>query len=191
MTTETKTQFAKRMGVANSYITKLLHADRLVMKDNLVEVEKSLLRIRETSDPNRDDLTLRHARARAAKTDTQPPEMPPKNPPAESSEEKIGNSYAAARAVKEKYAALSMRADYEKQINDLISREDADAAMKFIGATVRSLLDVFPDQVAPLVAPVTDMDECHALLTENCRNVLVGLGKAIERQRAELDGGVI
>jgi len=98
----------------------------------------------------------------------------------------IIKAFAESRRV----AALADKEEMERDrlAGDLIAREDVDAAMKFIGASVRGLLDVFPDQVAPLVAPVASMDECHALLTENCRNVLVGLGDAIKRQCATLDG---
>jgi hypothetical protein len=63
-----------------------------------------------------------------------------------------------------------------------------DAALKFVGATVRGLLDVFPDQVAPLVTPVTDLAEVHALLTEACRNVLEDFGAAVKRQQEALKG---
>jgi len=60
--------------------------------------------------------------------------------------------------------------------------------MKFIGATVRSLMDVFPDQVTPLVAPVTDLGEVHQHLTDAARNVLIGLGEAIRQQQEKLAG---
>ena len=51
---------------------------------------------------------------------------------------------------------------------------------------MRSLLDVLPDQTAPLVAPVTDPDECHALLIDACRDVLTRLGEAVSREKARL-----
>jgi hypothetical protein len=51
---------------------------------------------------------------------------------------------------------------------------------------VRSQLEVFPDQVAPLVAPVSDLDEVNALLTEHCRQVLTAVAEALERQAAGL-----
>ena len=96
---------------------------------------------------------------------------------------------AAARAVKEKYAALKAKADYEQQIAHLIPREDVDAAMRHLGAAVRSAMDVFPDQTAPLVAPVSNMDEVHSLLSEACRSVLAGIDDALARQQAALASG--
>ena len=96
-------------------------------------------------------------------------------------------SYQAARAVKEKYAALKARADYEQQIGDLIAREDVDASMKFIGASIRSQMEVFPDQIAPIVAPLSNLDEVHTALSNACRNVLEQLGISIERRLAMLE----
>ena len=43
-------------------------------------------------------------------------------------------------------------------------------------------MDVFPDQQAPILCAVSDIHEVNALLTEACRNVLVDIGSAIERQ---------
>jgi hypothetical protein len=58
--------------------------------------------------------------------------------------------------------------------------------MKFLGAAVRAALDVFPDQTAPILAPTTDLNETHALLTEACRSALYDIGVAIERQHEAL-----
>jgi hypothetical protein len=60
--------------------------------------------------------------------------------------------------------------------------------MKFLGAALRAAMDVFPDQTAPVLCAVTDLNETHALLTEACRNVLLDIGAAIERQREQLAG---
>lgn len=45
MTTETKSAFARRLGVSASYVTELAQAGRLVLADGKVEVEASLARI--------------------------------------------------------------------------------------------------------------------------------------------------
>jgi len=101
----------------------------------------------------------------------------------ESVVDKVGNSYQAARAVREKYAALTAKAEYETLARKLIEKEAVDAAMRFIGAAVRAALEVFPDQTAPLVCAVSDLNETHNILTEACRNVLVDIGQAVDRQR--------
>jgi len=87
------------------------------------------------------------------------------------------------RAIRERYAALTAKAEYETLIDGLIPREDVETALVFVEATVRSLMDVFPDQQAPILCAVSDMNEVQALLTEACQQVLLDVGKAIERHK--------
>lgn len=190
-------EFADHIGRAPSYVTKLRNADRLVMtKTNKVDVKKSLELIEATAG-TRDDVAERHAAARTERKETLDsvtPSPDDKKSPDGVEISENGLTLKDAQRIKafaesRRVAALADREEMErdKLAGDLIAREDVDAAMKFIGATVRGLLDVFPDQTAPIVVAVNDMDECHALLTDACRNVLIGLGDAIERQRHALD----
>lgn len=89
---------------------------------------------------------------------------------------------AAARAEQEEMKASQMR-------GDLIPREDVEAALRFVGGAIRSELDVLPDQTAPLVAPVTALDEVHAILQDACRNAIEKMGQAIAQQREDLVKG--
>lgn len=127
-------------------------------------------------------------------------ERPPAGPPAGEGErpliEAMEREMAEARRAKvlaesRRVQAAADREEMErdKLAGDLIAREDVDAAMKFIGASVRSLSEVFADQVAPIVAPMSNLDEVHAALTEARRDELVRLGEAIERQQAALARG--
>lgn len=67
MSRESKSAFARRLGVAPSYVTKLKDEGRIVVVDGQIEVEASLARMEATKDPNRDDVRQRHAKARDAK----------------------------------------------------------------------------------------------------------------------------
>ena len=183
-------EFAEKIGRAPSYVTKLKQTGRLVFsRAGRVKVKESLALIEQTAG-NRGDVAQRHQAQRAesepAKGNGSAPSTQEISAGMTLKDASIIKAFAESRRV----AALADKEEMERDrlAGDLIAREDVDAAMKFIGASVRGLLDVFPDQVAPLVAPVASMDECHALLTENCRNVLVGLGDAIKRQCATLDG---
>lgn len=199
MTIATQAEFARLMGVNRSTVTRTWkQAGRLVMEGDKVDVEASRARIIATADPQRTDVAERHASARAsavppaptpeAQTAQPAPEKAPQSTEANAGHpDVLGNSYQAARAVKEKYAALKAKADYEQQIAHLIPREDVDAAMRHLGAAVRSAMDVFPDQTAPLVAPVSSMDEVHSLLSEACRSVLADIDDALARQQAALN----
>ena len=200
MTAATRKQFAELMGFSPAYVTKLGKEGRLVLTADgkRVEVEASRLLISQTSG-DRDDVAARHAAARAAGEKKSPDMAQGINPSEKIAQrpsvqsgggmeaEKIGNSLQASRAVKEKYAALRARAEYEQLIGNLIPKEDVDAAMRFIGGAVRAALEVFPDQTAPLVAPITDLHEISETLQQACRDTLQNIGTAIERQKAEIN----
>lgn len=181
-------EFARQIGVDRAHVTRLKQAGRLVMtEDGKVDVEASRSRIAATADPNRDDVAARHAAGRDSKVSPRDTAPPPATP---APEDKVGNSYQAARAVKEKYLALDAKIDYEKKVGNLIPKEDVDAALKAMGAAVRSAMEIFPDQVAPIVAPVLDLEEVHNLLAQSCRDVLAGIEHSLARYQAELPGGV-
>lgn len=177
---EPRADFARRQGVNRSTVTRWAETGRIVLAGDGVDVEASLRRLAETAGA-RPDVADRHAAARAAAAGSPPPSAPSPAP-----DDRIGNSYQAARAVKEKYAALKAKADYETQIGNLIRREDVEAAFRAVGGAVRAALDVMPDQVAPVIAPVTDLEDAHALLTEAGRSILNGVHDAIKRAQAEL-----
>lgn len=176
MTLETRADFARRLGVNRSTITRWVDTGRVVLAGAMIDVEASQQLLADTGGA-RPDVAERHAAERAAKGaivgagDTAPPAAPPASEAA-SRADGVGNSYQAARAVKEKYAALHSKLEYEQALGNLIPKADVDAALRSFAASVRARLDVLPDQLAPLVSPVTDLDEIHALLAEHCRSIL-------------------
>ncbi len=192
MTLETKAAFARRQSVNKGTVTRWAQSGRLVVDINgRVDVERSLALLGGTQG-TRDDVADRHAQGReeraARAADVVPEageEVPPSQSPVEQARSILDmarHSKAVAEARRVTALADQEEMERDRMAGDLISREDVDASMKFIGATVRGLLDVFPDQTAPLVAPVADLSEVHSILVESCRNVLVGLGEAIEKQ---------
>ena len=46
---------------------------------------------------------------------------------------------------------------------------------------MRAKLDVVADQIAPLVAPVSDLDEVHALVSEHMRGILTAVADDMSR----------
>ena len=191
MTTVTQAEFARLKNWNRSTVNRGIQTGRIVMAGKLVDVEATNARLRETAG-ERPDVAERFAAERAASA---APSVVSSSvgagdtPSQSSAEDKVGNSYQAARAVKEKYGALKAKADYEQQIANLIPRDDVDAALRFVGAALRSAMDVFPDQTAPVVAPVTDISETHSLLAESCRQVLANIEDAIARQIAAITAG--
>ncbi len=185
-----KSAFARQvLKRSPSYVTELLAAGRLVMEGSgrhaRVVVAESVARIANTKGA-RDDVAARHAEKAGAVM----PEggRTPKNAPEGSTELAVTLRERRAEAELRKTLAQAEQEEMAaaKARGDLIAREDVDAAMKFVGATLRSLLEVMPDQTAPLVAPVTSLDEVHAILQDQARNLAEQFGAAIEKQKADL-----
>ena len=188
-----QSKFAELIGVDKSHITRLKQHGRLVMTEHgLVDVEASRQRILETSG-GRDDVAARWAAQRAAEAAE-----------AQTSDERRregttrGNGGATggliesridAQARKEAAAADLLEMEREQKRGNLIPKEDVDAALKAMGAAVRSAMEVFPDQTAPIVAPVLDLEEVHNLLAQSCRDVMAGIEHSLARYQAELPGG--
>ena len=175
-----KSAFAARLNRAPSYVTKLKDTGRLVLAADgkRVDVEASLRLIDQTAG-SRDDVAERWQAARVAQTqpssggDIPAPEKTPQRATTQAeTAEKIGYSRQAARAVIDKYAAMTAKIEYEKLIGELEATENVHLDLRSFGAALRSAMDVFPDQVTPLVAPTLDMHEVHEILTQNCNDVL-------------------
>lgn len=187
--------FAKAQGWHKSTVTRLKQAGRLVMVGGRVDVVASLARIEETGGM-RDDVAERHATERAQKTAATGREGagegrdkggPAKTAPATDADLPRGETRADAQARKE--AALADLAEMEvwQKRGELIPKDDVDLALRSFGASVRAKLDVVADQLAPLLAPVQDLDEVHALLAEHMRGVLAAV--ADEMGRAAMAAG--
>jgi hypothetical protein len=155
-----------------------------------VLVAESLRRMAETRGA-RDDVAARWAALAGAEI----PEPPaaaavapqaPSAPPAGDEVAELRQSRAEAEARKAAAQADQEEMKAAQMRGDLIPREEVEAALTFVGGAIRSALDLLPDQTAPVVAPVTALDEVHAVLQDAARNTLESIVQAIARQRAEL-----
>jgi hypothetical protein len=189
----TQAEFAKAQGWNRSTVTRLKQAGRLVMDGKLVDPVASLVRIRDTGGM-RFDVAERHAEQRAQQDGQNATVVPsagtgegegqgaaPIGQPAPDLAVSGGERRADAQARKESALADMAEMDVRQKRGELIPRDDVDAALRSFGASVRAKLDVLPDQLAPLVAPVADMDEIHALLAEHCRSILSAVADDMSR----------
>lgn len=169
----TRSEFARLQGWSPSYVTKLASQGRLVLTDDgkQVRVAASLARIKATEDPARNDVAQRHAQARGAG------EAPPPAPV----EDRVGSSYQASRAVKERYAALTAKAEYEKLVGNLVEVSEVRAAASEAGALIRAQIENLPAQLAPELAAETDEARVQALLVERMEILLGNIAELIER----------
>lgn len=169
-------QFATMRGWTPSYVTKLKQHGRLVLtEDGRVEVDASLARIKETEDPNRDDVRKRWQEHRA-RGDADAGGTPPTPDPSAAST----TGFAQARAVKERYLALSAKLDYERASGKLVETSSVQRAGAEVGAVIRSALENLPHQVAPMIAPLTDEDKIRAMLIDYVEHLLKDMSTQIE-----------
>ncbi len=174
----TRKEFAKMHGWSQSYVTQLGDKGRLAISSSgKIMVKESKKLIEETAG-TREDVKDRHAAARGGLSD-----------PGDEGASRVRRIRLASEARKSVAIAEQEEMKAAQMRGDLIAREDVDAAMKFVGATLRSILEVLPDQTAPILAPVTNLDEVHAILQDQMRNAAEQLGAAIARQKDELQKG--
>jgi hypothetical protein len=197
----TQAQFAALMGWNRSTVTRAKQAGRLVMVGSLVDVEASRARLADTAGM-RFDVAERHAAARgqsrvaddmAASNTGKNARQPAKTAPGEENGRRVVYGYgegaetrAEAQARKEAAAADLLVMELEQKRGNLIPREDVDAALKAFAAATRARIDAVADQLAPLVAPVTDLTEVNATLAEHMRMVLAEIAEDMRRAEAAL-----
>lgn len=182
-----KAEFARFINRGPSYVTALRKEGRLVMDGDRVKVRESLERMAKTRGA-RDDVAARWAALAGSEVPevVQPADRGSAAPPGEPDDGSWRESRAQSEARKSKAQAEQEEMKAAQMRGDLIAREDVDAAMRALGAAIRAALDVLPDQTAPVVAPVTALDEVHAILTEAKNNVLERFGQEVKRQQDEL-----
>lgn len=162
MQTLNQTAFAKHIGVAKSYITQLKNEGRLVFaEDGKVDVEASIIRIKETGDQSRDDVAARHAEARGA-------ELPavaasPEKPKKEKTVSEV--SFSEARAKEQHFKSLQAELEYQKAIGEVVSAAEMKAAVGDVVTTFRQALENIPHRAAPQFVG-KDLDFIRATLKQ-------------------------
>lgn len=171
----TLSEFARHLGKKGSWVTQLKLAGRLVLTDDgkRVRVAESVARIEATRDPAMQGVADHHAAQRATKAAASAP-TPPDAP---LGTEKIGNTYQAARAVKEQYLARAAKRDYELSIGKLLQADDVRRAIAAAATTLRARLETLPDTLGPQLAGITDEQQARAILTEAIEHALCELAR--------------
>jgi hypothetical protein len=163
-------EFARQQGWSRSYVTQLKKEGRLVMSDDGKKVlpQESLAKIKATEDPNREDVKQRHAAEREHAGEVE-----------DKTGDKIGSSYQAARAVKERFNALSAKLAYEKEAGTVVEAEAVKKAGFELGTHIRTALENMPDLLAPELAPISDPARVHAVLVEYFEALLTDVSRQI------------
>jgi transcriptional regulator with XRE-family HTH domain len=144
MQTLNQSDFAKHIGVNKSYITQLKQEGRLVFSENgKVDVEASLIKIKETADPNRDDVSTRHAEKRTAIVEL---EVKPKKIAKQKSSSEV--TFSEARAKEQHYKSLQAELEYQKAISEVVSVAEMKAAVGDVVTTFKQALENLPHRAA-------------------------------------------
>lgn len=178
MTTETRAEFARRMGWNRSSVTRAVQDGRVVLDGDLVDVDASLAKINALASP------AAHHRAHAQQlaedrqrkndaVDLVMREMGETalNAAAETIEA-LNRRLKKAEADKREHEADMARMERETMAGNLIAREDVEFALDDFGATLRSLMENLADRLAPVVHPLQSIEETHAALAEAAQDVL-------------------
>ena len=189
MTTESRADFARRMGWNRSSVTRAVQDGRVVLIGGRVDVDASMEKINALASPSAHHrahaqqlVEDRHAKTQAAMRAYAPPGE--KTVVAESIEE-LNRRLKSAEAEKREHEADMARMERETMAGNLIAREDVEFALDDFGATLRSLMENLADRLAPVVHPLQSIEETHAALSESAQDVLQTMHEQLQRRSNE------
>ena len=84
-------------------------------------------------------------------------------------------NYATARAVREQYAAMLLKLEYEQKQGQLVSKDQLRLKLSKLHLAVRDSLRTIPDRVAPVLAAEEDQSKIHSMLLKEIGQALEGL----------------
>ena len=102
--------------------------------------------------------------------------------------EKVGGAFKLWQARKMKADAEMAEMEKSRMARDLVPRDAAEFAMDDLAAGVRSRLENLPARWAPVLAPMDDLNQIQATLTELVENELRALSSQQAKRAKELAG---
>ncbi len=158
--------FARRLGVSRQYVHQLVSIGLITLdKDGLIDSAKAVHAIEAAQDPAR-----------------------PRTRSGGEAEDLAGASYHEARALKERYAALLRKLEYERLSGELIPAEEIVGAWQQLVAAFRSRILSLPSKLAPQVE-MRESRYIQTTLTAAVREALEELSQfRLPRRRARGNG---
>lgn len=187
MTTETQADFARRMeshmgrAVNRSTVKRWADAGRIVMDGDKVDVEASLAQLGGTQG-GRQDVSDRHTNEADEKATAGRTAPDVAQPAADLSMEKARRVRAVADARKSAAEAEIREMERDRMAGKLIDKEVVDFVINDYGATLRSLMENLAGRIAPVVYPLTTLEETHAAIDEAAEAVLEAMSDAMRRR---------
>ncbi len=156
-----KADFARKYGYSRAAVTQFDKSGKLIYTDDgSVDFESSKNRIEMLSNPIGDVARMRHAQARESDEDSM----------IYSIEEH--RSYNKARAVKEKFLAMTAKLEYESAAGNVVVRNDVHKAAFEAARKLRDTLHSVCRQVAPNIVNVDDPAKIEERLLDEVNKAL-------------------
>lgn len=174
MTTESRAEFARRMGWNRSSVTRAAKDGRVVLAGEKVDVEASLRKIEALAHP----AAHHQAHVRQLEEGRKAKAEGVEKPALEGIEE-LNLRLKRAEADKREHEAEMARMERETMAGNLIAREDVEFALDDAGAILRSLMENFADRVTPIVHPLQTFEEKHAANAEFAQEVLQTMNESL------------
>jgi hypothetical protein len=169
----TQAAYAKRKGVTPQYINKLVQRGVIRKIGRMIDPKQADAAIRRSSvSPERSKL-----RATGKKTSSSRPKKPTKKAQGSPKPDSATKSLTAAKAMRENFQAKIAELDYEKQIGNLLPREQVVIAEQRKNANIRTQFRKLARSVAPMLSRVSDPAEVENLLREEIDVVLNQLAR--------------
>ena len=181
----TKKTLAQELGCTAQYVSKLIRQGRVVLTEDgkQVKLEESIALIRAT-EGGRTDVAQRHAEGRQKTEQPQQPEQPIASDDQRVNEARLLKSLSDARRAAAQADQEEMERD--KMAGKLLAKEDVDYVLQDYGATLRSLLENLPDSLAPIIAPLTTLEETHAAISEAVEGLQQEMADTMKRRAEEM-----
>ena len=171
---ESPADFARRIGVGRSRIHAYDKAGRLVKQGDLIDAGASIVLIQQSRSPGHDDQAAAFRDAPASASSSlgagEAPSGTPSSTPFSahdaSQADKIGNSFQAARAVGERYKAMTLKRDYEISTGELVRAADVRHATSRAAVVLRTGLESLAITLYSATRGVDDEAKFSAIVTE-------------------------
>lgn len=164
MTIESKSQFAKRINRAPSYITELIGHGRIVFDESgkKVNVEASLVKLEQTASGANPAVAARHEAARNSEKPARK-----KRKVAEVQE----NSRQFYEQTLQQIKNNNKKLDFDLVLNKRFSLQDVRREAQSLGNTMRASLERLVDQTAPRIAVVQDEKQRAVILQDEIKKL--------------------
>ncbi len=174
-TTGSLSEYARHIGAAPSYVTKLKAQGRLVLRDvggrQVVDFDLSDRLIRNTADLGRARNGANAAPGRAPSA--------PIAPLADGG--RVDAIFRQAQAQERAFIAKKTELEYRKMAGELVSADEVRNEVARLAASLRESILQLPSRLATILGAESDAGKCHELLDSELRQVLQQLAEVESR----------